>query len=429
VPESGLYTLHLESLGRSRFFLDGVLLLNQWPAEDGAAQTQATAVALELVAGRPYDLVIEYSTHPNSIGRSVRLGCVPPLDADPVQTAVELAAQSDVAIIVAGLTKEWESEGFDRPDMELVGRQNELIARVAAVNPRTIVVLNVGSPVTMPWLDQVPAVLQLWYPGQEGGNALADVLFGDVSPSGRLPITFPRRLQDTPAYINYPGENGKVLYGEGLYVGYRYYDKRDMAPLFPFGHGLSYASFMYSDLDVVADEAAGMVTVRLNVTNTGDRVAQEVVQVYVRDEAARLERPLKELKAFAKVRLEAGETQPVTLQLTRQSLAYYDPSVPGWVTEPGVFHVLIGRSAQDIRLVGQFEWREQSDRRLHIDLPLQSLAADPHGLAVLQKHLGDLLHHPMADMAMSMTLPQIAAFAPDLLTAEMLAAIERDLAG
>lgn len=170
------------------------------------------------------------------------------LNVDSLGRAAALAAAADVALVFAGLSGEWESEGFDRPDMDLPGLQNELIERVAAANARTVVVLNTGSPSTMPWLDKVAALVQAWYPGQECGNAIADVLFGDVTPSGKLPQTFPVRLEDNPAYINYPGENGKVYYGEGLFVGYRYYERKRIAPLFPFGFGLSYTTFSYSSL-------------------------------------------------------------------------------------------------------------------------------------------------------------------------------------
>jgi beta-glucosidase len=211
----------------------------------------------------------------------------------------------------------------------------------------------------MPWLDQVPAVLQLWYPGQEGGNAIADILFGARNPSGRLPVTFPQRLEDNPAFINYPGENGAVNYGEGIFVGYRYYDKKAIAPLFPFGYGLSYTTFAYANLHLNGDVFSPHnddIVVRVDVTNSGKRVGQEVVQLYVRDEEARVVRPLQELKAFAKVTLEAGETKTVTLKLDRQALAFYDTAVDAWVTEPGMFAVLVGSSSRDIRLRGQFEW-------------------------------------------------------------------------
>jgi beta-glucosidase len=257
-----------------------------------------------------------------------------------------------VAIVVAGLTAEWEAEGFDRANMKLPGRQDELIAAVAAANPRTIVVLNAGSALEMPWIDQVPAVVNQWYNGQEVGSALADILFGEVSPSGKLPTTFPRRLEDNPAFINYPGENGQVQYGEGLFVGYRYYDKKDMAPLFPFGHGLSYTTFEYANLEVSSTSLSATqgVVVSLNVTNTGTHPGKEVVQLYVADPDCTLTRPPKELKAFAKIHINPGATEKVTFHLTEEAFWFYDPAAGGWRVEAGRFELLVGASSRDIRL-------------------------------------------------------------------------------
>jgi beta-glucosidase len=301
-------------------------------------------------------LKIEYAAEPGVDWRHLRLGCAPKIPEDSITQAAALAARSDVAIVFAGLTSEWESEGFDRADMELPGDQVKLIEQVAAANPNTIVVLNVGSPLSMDWLDRVAGVVQCWYLGQETGNAIADVLFGDVNPSGKLTTTFPRRLQDNPAYINYPGENGKVRYGEGLFVGYRYYEKKDIAPLFPFGYGLSYTTFAYRHLTLGASEyAAGdEIRVSVEVQNTGARAGQEVVQLYVRDCQSRLGRPEKELKAFAKVALEPGESKAVTFSLDEQALSYYDPAVKRWVAEPGEFEVLVGSSSREILLKGKF---------------------------------------------------------------------------
>lgn len=427
VPADGEYELQLWSIGRARMELDGKVVIDHWQA-DGSTHDRRSTITVPLLGGQPVSLLIEYVTQPDTRWRTVRLGCTPPLPLDPIQAAVDLAAQADVAIVVAGLTPEWESEGFDRASLNLVGEQDELISRVAAANPNTIVVLNVGSAVVMPWLDAVPAVVQQWYGGQEAGHALADVLFGDVNPSGRLPTTFPKRLQDNPAYLNYPGENGQVYYGEGLFVGYRYYDKKGIEPLFPFGHGLSYTTFAYDNLRLT--QSGEEVLVEVDVTNSGGRAGQEVVQLYLRDVAARLVRPEKELKAFAKVALQPGERQTVRLRLDRQSLSFYDPAAAAWVAEAGEFEVLVGRSAQDIRLRATFDWQGESDgRRLHTGLTIATLFADPHGKRVLEEQLGDLMNHPQASMAMEMSLEQIAGFVPDLLTAEKLAAINAALAG
>ena len=359
-PAAGVYILSLASVGQSRLFLDGQPIIDLWEAAAAELQVfESTARTAEVTlrAGQACRLVVEFAAQPGTIWRNLRLGCMPPLPADPLGEAMALARDSDVAIVFAGLTTEWESEGYDRPDMALPGDQARLIEAVAVANPRTIVVLNSGAPVDMGWLDKVAAVLQAWYPGQEAGNAIADVLFGDVNPSGKLPTTFPVRLEDTPAYINYPGENGRVLYGEGLFVGYRYYDKKDVTPLFPFGHGLSYTSFAYRNLSLpVPGYAAGLpIRLSVDVENIGARPGQEVVQVYIRDVRSRLVRPEKELKAFAKVRLAPGETRTVTFTLDEDALAYYDPSQPGWVTEAGEFEVLVGSSSRDIRLTGAFE--------------------------------------------------------------------------
>src|SRR2546421_6068164 len=354
--QSGDYTFGLVSAGRDRFSVDGRVVIDHWNRPKavgvgdflGAAETQKT---LTLEVGRTYLLTLEYATPEESLLTMVRLGCLPPQPADAIERASALAAASDVAIVCVGFGGDWQSEGFDRPNMDLPGKQDALVEQVAAANPRTIVVLNTGSPITMPWLSSVAAVVQAWYPGQECGNAIADVLFGDANPSGKLPQTFPVRLEDNPAYLNFPGENGKVYYGEGLFVGYRYYDKKKIAPLFPFGFGLSYTTFDYGPLSLSAQEISPDDTLQVSVeiTNTGQRTGKEVVQLYVHDQQARLQRPEKELKAFAKVQLEPGERKTVTLSIARDALAYYDDLAHEWVAEAGEFEVLVGASSQDIR--------------------------------------------------------------------------------
>jgi beta-glucosidase len=238
----------------------------------------------------------------------------------------------------------------------LMGKQNELIAAVAAANPRTVVVLNTGAPVSMPWVDQVAAIVEAYYPGMENGNAVANILLGKVNPSGKLPVTFPVRLEDSPAYINasYPGCR-EVIYGEGIFVGYRYYDMKDVTPLFPFGHGLSYTSFAYSALKVKKKVESGKeIEVSLTVKNTGKVAGKEVVQLYVSDLKSSLPRPPKELKGFAKVTLEPGEAKTVTFSLDERALSFYDPHQHAWVAESGKFQVQIGSSSRDIRLKAKF---------------------------------------------------------------------------
>jgi beta-glucosidase len=362
VPEEdGRHTFSLVSAGYSRLYVDGQLVADNWeewqPGEAffGTGSREAK-VEVALQAGQPYALRLEFSKRASSLGISaVRVGHLPPVPANAMQQAALVAAEADVALLFLGLGGDWESEGFDRPDMELPADQVALLQMVAAANPNTVVVLNTGSPVTMNWLDKVAAVVQAWYPGQECGNAIADVLFGDVNPSGRLPQTFPVRLQDNPAYINYPGENGRVHYGEGIFVGYRYYDKKEIAPLFPFGYGLSYTTFAYSDLQLsVAETAVPELEATVAVTNTGSRAGQEVVQLYVSDGESAVARPPKELKGLQKVWLEPGETKTVNFQLSHESLAYYDDDLYGWRVEAGEFVVGIGRSAAEIVLAAAF---------------------------------------------------------------------------
>ncbi len=359
--ETGPYTFGLVSAGLSRLSIDGREVIENWTQQThgieyfGFGSTEVQAV-VSLEAGHEYLLTLEFARSETSLLAAVRLGMLPPVPADAIERAVQLAATSDVAIVCVGFGGEWQSEGFDRPDMELPGKQNALVEQVAAANAHTIVVLNTGSPVTMPWLNNVAAVVQAWYPGQECGNAIADILFGDVTPSGKLPQTFPVRVEDNPAYLNFPGENGKVYYGEGLFVGYRYYDKKQVVPLFPFGFGISYTTFSYSPLRLSAQEIGSNDTlqVSVDVTNTGSCAGKEVVQLYVRDEQASLQRPEKELKAFTKVHLEPGECKTVTLSIAREALAYYDDRAHKWIAEAGEFAVLVGASSQDIRATASF---------------------------------------------------------------------------
>ncbi|HEY3757483.1 MAG TPA: glycoside hydrolase family 3 C-terminal domain-containing protein [Opitutaceae bacterium] len=272
--------------------------------------------------------------------------------------AIAAARSSDLVIFVGGLIHQatYDDEGTDRRDLSLPAHQSELISRLAAVNPHLVVVLIDGSPVEMGgWLKSVPAVLQAWYGGSEAGRALASVLFGDVNPSGRLPITFPQSLEQTPTYAGgaraYPGVKGVVHYDEGLLVGYRWYDTKNLKPLFPFGYGLSYTSFAYSDLKVVS-AGADAARVECTVKNTGDRAGAEVVELYVHDGHAPVPRPVKELKAFAKVTLAPGESKVVTLELGPRAFAYYSTGTRHWTVDGGDFDVQVGGSSRDLPLSG-----------------------------------------------------------------------------
>jgi beta-glucosidase len=299
-----------------------------------------------------------------------------------MERAVAAAAEADAAVLVVGTNDDWETEGADRASMDLPGAQDELIERVLAVRPDAIVVVNTGAPVTMDWADRAGAVLQAWFGGQEMGGALAGVLTGDLEPGGRLPTTIPERLEHNPSYGNFPGENGEVRYGEGVLTGYRWYEARGLPVRFPFGHGLSYTSFAIGEpeLSAPAFAAGGALTVRVAVTNTGTRRGAEVVQLYVAPPASALVRPPKELKAFAKVRLDPGESATVTLELGDRAFACWDPgdrgwpalaprlagsplvridprrrTEPSWRIDPGRYELHVGRSSADVEHVVALE--------------------------------------------------------------------------
>ncbi|MGA2723224.1 MAG: glycoside hydrolase family 3 C-terminal domain-containing protein [Bryobacteraceae bacterium] len=285
-------------------------------------------------------------------------GETPQARAELRNQAVELARKSDAAIVVAGYSSSLESEGFDRASMDLPAGQDELIEAVAAANKNTIVVIVAGAPVTMTkWIGRVPAVVEAWYGGQEAGHAIGDILFGAQNPSGKLPVTFPKQWSDSPAYGHYPGDNLHVTYEEGIYVGYRGFDKRNIEPLFPFGHGLSYTKFDYSALKIApAKVAAGeQVEVTARVRNSGLRAGVEIVQLYVHEVKSSVDRPVKELKGFRRVMLNPGEAQNVSFTLDKSALSFYSAAKDDWVAEPGAFEVWIGASSRDIRLKGTFE--------------------------------------------------------------------------
>jgi beta-glucosidase len=286
----------------------------------------------------------------------------PEARATDLKEATEAASKADVAIVVVGRYNKNESEGFDVKTMDLPAGQDELIAAVEKANPHTVVVLNTGDPVTMTkWLDTTPALLDMWYGGQEGGNALAAILFGDANPSGKLTVSLPKKFEDSPAAKTYPGENLHTEYAEGIYVGYRFYDTKNVEPQFPFGFGLSYTKFEYTDLKVVSRlESAGktpveQVTATLKVRNTGQRAGAEVVQLYVHDGHAKIDRPEHELKAFSRVDLKPGETKTVALQLNRSAFEYWSPQTKEWTLDPGTFEIQVGASSRDIRLKAPIE--------------------------------------------------------------------------
>jgi beta-glucosidase len=354
-PETGRFKFGLLNSDWARVYIDGKLVCGNWNEhrEINYFISTETVGEVALQSGKIYPIKIEFSHSKDDPWplHAFRLGCDLPLPAGLLQRAVKAAKNADAAIVFAGLTEEYESEGYDRKEMPLPAAQNELIVKVAKANPNTVVVLNNGSPVAMPWINKVPAVVEALFPGQECGNAIAAVLFGDVNPSGKLPDTYPVRYEDNPAYINYPGENGKVPYGEGIFVGYRYYDAKKIEPLWAFGHGLSYTDFAYGNLKVtpVKAKAGQKITVSIDVMNAGKVAGKEVVQLYVGDTACRVRRPPKELKAFEKISLAPGELKTVVFKLAKDAFSFYDTELKDWAIDPGEFEILVGSSSRDIR--------------------------------------------------------------------------------
>ncbi len=280
-------------------------------------------------------------------------------DGTDLPTAVNAAQRANVVILMLG---DKDTEGYDQP-ITLGGNQNQLATAILAANPKTIVVLKSGSAVLLPWASQVPAILEAWYPGEEDGNAVADVLFGDVNPSGKLPITFPATLNDLPTNTpaQYPGVNGAATYSEGIFVGYRHYDQHNIAPAYPFGYGLSYTTFAYQNFVIspasgsFRDNPTQTITVDFDIENSGKRTGAEVAQLYVGMPSRAVPEPPKWLKGFAKLSLAAGQTGHVQLVLDSRAFSYWDVKSGSWRVAPGDYKIMIGSSSRDIRLRGQLK--------------------------------------------------------------------------
>lgn len=352
---TGVWRLGLRSAGLARVKVDGVQVAEAWESwtrgttffEEGCDEVLAD---VPMVAGQGYDIVIEFASGVSEVlaFSALAVGLGLPAGDSEIAEAVAVAQAADVAVLCVGRDASWDTEGADLPGIALPGRQAELIAAVAAVNPKTVVVLQTGGPVEMPWLGAVAAVVQAWYPGQEAGNAIADVLLG-AEPGGRLPQTFPARWADGVTQTQdpeiYPGLDGRVRYEEGVFIGYRHADRMGTPPLFPFGFGLSYSRFEVGDLAIDGMDVA--VTVR----NVGDRAGSTVVQCYVSPVAAQVARPLRELKAFAKLYLAAGEVRRVVLGLSPRDFAWFCVERQAWVVEAGRYGIELGQSAADLPLV------------------------------------------------------------------------------
>lgn len=365
---SGAHTFGVTAVGRSRVLLDGVEIVDNWTSPErsdaffGSGSAEKVGV-VDLDAGSRHALVVEYSTEHNLGLRGLTVGCAAPVPGDLIDRAIAAVAACDVAVVVVGMTEEWETEGRDRTDLDLPGDQDELVRRVHAANPRTVVVVNAGAPVTMDWADDVPAVLQAWYLGQEGGNALVDVLVGDAEPGGRLPTTFPRRGSDHPVP---PAVARSNAYAEGVRVGHRGYEAAGIEPRFPFGHGLGYTRFEYGTLTasparlltnssrtgVTNSSKVGGIGVSVEVTNVGDRAGSEVVQLYrVVDDHTRL-------TAFARVHAAPGASATATFDLSPRDLATFGVDERAWVLSSGTIELRVGTSSRDTRATATLDVAE-----------------------------------------------------------------------
>jgi beta-glucosidase len=341
------------------------------------------------------------SSHINSARITSALDAAPPnvvyargfddkediLNETLVKEALAAAVAADVAVVFAGLPDAWESEGFDRPHMRMPESQNALIMKIAEVQPNTVVVLHNGAPVEMPWINKVRGLLEVYLGGEASGGAAVDLLYGRVSPSGRLPETFPLKLEDTPSFLNFPGEGDTVGYREGVYVGYRYYDKKKMNVLFPFGHGLSYTSFSYANLRLSAAAVKDTQTleVSVDVTNTGSMAGKEVVQLYVSGKGSAVSRPVKELRAFEKLLLQPGETKTATFTLRGRDFSYYSQELGGWYAESGDYEIIAAKSAAEPALTGtvRVESTVRLPRVCTQDTIFLDLKADEKAMAVI----------------------------------------------
>jgi beta-glucosidase len=355
--ESGVHTIAMHGFGGRRLMVGGKLAAEEWAAP-GAVDIP-TAIFEGKESGAEFDLragqrvLIEAEIHSDRNDPGLlAIGCRSPEPADLLEMAKAAAASADVAIVVVGHDATWETEGRDRNTVTLPGRQNELVQGVAAANPRTVVVVNAACPVDLPWADKVAAIVYAWFPGQEFGNALADVLLGTAEPGGRLPVTIARRQSDYGALDTTPGPADELVYSEGVNIGYRHFDAAGIEPRFCFGHGLGYTTFEYDSLTLSAEGLTDgrPIELRIRVRNSGDRAGKEVVQVYVSDPVASVPRPPLELKGFSVVRLEPGQTAEVRMALDDRDLAYWDTGRHAWRVEPGRFEIAVGRSSRDIRL-------------------------------------------------------------------------------
>lgn len=367
------YEFSLAVAGTGKIFVDGECVVDnetkQRPGDSFfGAGTAEEIGTLKLNQGETYNIHITFGTFPtmrfNTHGATgfgaggLRIGLERKAEIETeIERAVRIAKQAEQVVLCAGLNKDWESEGYDRQHMDLPPGSDDLIKAILAANPNTAIVIQSGTPVAMPWLKEAPALLQAWYGGNETGNAIADVVFGKTNPSGKLPLSFPVRNEDNPAFLNYKSERNRAIYGEDVYVGYRFYEKTKKEVAFPFGHGLSYTTFYIKDLSIEDDEANIVITA--SVTNTGNVDGAQVVQAYVSQQNPSINRPPKELKGFAKVFVKAGAIEKVKILMSKKYAAsFWDEARDSWTMEKGAYDVLVGDSSSSTPLQGQFKVRE-----------------------------------------------------------------------
>jgi beta-glucosidase len=359
--ESGLYDFGLAVTGTAQLFLDGKLLIDNSKNQRSGSSFLGTGTveekgSKELKAGQSYHINVQWGCAKTSTlhragtvdfghGGLRFSGCKRIEIQTSIKEAAELAARVDQVVIFAGLSGEWESEGADRDNMDLPPNTDDLISHVLDANPDTVVVIQSGTPVAMPWLHKAKVVVQAWYGGNETGHGIADVIYGEVNPAGKLPLTFPKRVKDNPTYLNYRSEGGRVLYGEDVYVGYRYYEQLETEPSFAFGHGLSYTTFALSKLSL-QQKKGDELAIHCRLENTGDRAGAEVVQVYIAPVSPPIKRPIKELKGFTKKLLKPGEGVAVTIDMDIvRATSFWDEKESRWCSAAGEYKILVGTSS------------------------------------------------------------------------------------
>ena len=349
---SGQHEFEIFGIGKARLFIDGEELIDNWtetsPGEAFFSFSSDSKRALvNLIEGTTYQLEIRYKFEGNF--PAIYIGCQAPDKVNLFDEALEVASAADQVILIVGTNSDWETEGNDRSDFNLPVNQNHLIEEVLRVNPNTLVVLNTGSPVKMPWADKAEAIMQTWFAGQEFGNALVDIITGEINPSGRLPTSFPKNIEDTPAFNSYPGKDLQMNYDEKLLVGYRWYDKKNIKTLFPFGHGLSYTNFEYSDLEVDV-HPKNMVSCKFSVRNTGQVAGIETAQCYVSFKTIDDSEPEKTLQGFSKIALNPNDESSIEINLNSRNFSSWNVAKRSWEVRAGSYEILIGSSAENILL-------------------------------------------------------------------------------